>query len=198
MAMLVALCLLAPLASAARPTTLEPYVELSATDLIGATTTYALPNALVPGILGSVWLPNVSTLGSLAERKVAAVAMTRLLCETPTMLEQANVWQGTLAALLPLLAGIRTQAEEDADDDDDFEDEGRNQGSAFSKLHNAAFAEPDVTAAIPDAQAFLAQSLGRLCAAAPGRVPPMATAALEPTAVIQLQTLCAGHGVTLS
>jgi len=50
MAMLVALCLLAPLASAARPTTLEPYVELSATDLIGATTTYALPNALVPHV----------------------------------------------------------------------------------------------------------------------------------------------------
>jgi exportin-2 (importin alpha re-exporter) len=74
------------------------------------------PNIVVM-LLDQVWLPGLSGLHAAPERKIASVALTKLVCDCPAMRDPAHlaVWNKALSHVVPLLEATGVEAVEDDD-----------------------------------------------------------------------------------
>eukprot|EP00741_Cyanophora_paradoxa_P021915 tig00021428_g21154.t1 len=152
-------------------------------------------------LLEQVWIPNMTKLASGGERKTVAVGSTKLLAEAPAMLADpayAALWGKLLAGTV----GLLEQAEEagNTGDEDDYPDleSAPSSAAAFSQLHFAPRPEIDVAGAAGEPKAFLATSVAALSRAHPGKLGPMAQAALPPEAQAALARYLAAAGAAIA
>ncbi|CAH0391298.1 unnamed protein product [Bemisia tabaci] len=150
-------------------------------------------------VLEKVVLTDVQKVSGPVERKIAAVGITKLLCEAPAMLEQpyAQFW-------CPLLKSIISIFELPQDDttqpEDNFADMEDLQGYevAYSQLSFASKTTYDPLQGIGDARCHLAQSLSQLCATAPGKIPSVLSSGLSEVEMQHLQQYLTAANVQLS
>jgi exportin-2 (importin alpha re-exporter) len=88
----------------------------------GGTTTTTAVDSVQPGmmalVLEQLWLPNVQKVSGGGDRKLVAVAMTRLLCDTPAMITPplAALWVRVFQALVRLFELPEEEDDYDAED----------------------------------------------------------------------------------
>ncbi|KAM7274872.1 hypothetical protein ACFE04_016738 [Oxalis oulophora] len=151
-------------------------------------------NAVQPSIflviLEQFWIPNLKLITGPIEVKLTAVASTRLICESPIILDPSAVkhWGKLLDVIVTL---ISRPEEERVEVEPEMPDISENTGytATFVNLYNAGKNEEDPLKDIKDPKEFLVSSLARLCAATPGRYPQIISGNLEPqnqTALLQL------------
>jgi exportin-2 (importin alpha re-exporter) len=154
------------------------------------------------GVFGMVCerllIPEVQKVSGNVERKICAVGMTRLLCETPALLggSYSRFWAPLLQALIGL---FELPEDESVPDDEHFIEIEDTPGyqTAYSQLAFAGQRPTDDPAAnVADARANLAQSLHKLSVGHPGMVGPL-VASIDPQAKGHLDRYLQSAGVSL-
>ncbi|KAI4303422.1 hypothetical protein MLD38_039056 [Melastoma candidum] len=142
-------------------------------------------------ILEQIWIPNLKLITGSLEIKLTAVASTRLLCESPVLLDNAAsmYWGKMLDSILTLLS---RPEEERVDVEPEVPDIAENVGytATFVSLHHAGKKEEDPLKDIRDPREFLVSSLARLSALSPGKYPQIISANVEPANQAALLQLC--------
>lgn len=119
-------------------------------------------------------VPETQKVTGNTEKKICAVGLTKLLCETPALLDgqYANFWPKILETLVGL---FELPSDESTAADEHFVEIEDTQGyqSAYSVLVFAGKRDHDPVAGVGDARAALAQSLHKLSAGRPGMVMPL-------------------------
>jgi len=131
------------------------------------------------GFFSGVWLEHARTLGGAAERRVGALALARLGCETPAFAAQEPLmalWPRLVETAVALLAHTDADADAAANGEEELPDiggegEGVGYAAAYAKLHHAA-ERPSTACADVDAERTLSLGVQRACAAMPGRLMP--------------------------
>mmetsp|Transcript_36824 Transcript_36824/g.77254 ORF Transcript_36824/g.77254 Transcript_36824/m.77254 type:complete len:992 (-) Transcript_36824:111-3086(-) len=164
-------------------------------------------NQLQPGmglmLLVQVWVPRLQAASpSRLEAKTQMVGLTKLLCETPALLADANgrqIWSQILACAVKIVCSsgsyLNSLSVQENDDDAEI-----GYDATFSVLHFATRPAKDPFAEVQDAGASLVQSVGRLCASHPGQITPMIAQGLSPDPKLSagFDGLCQKAGVQLS
>ncbi|KAK9910160.1 hypothetical protein M0R45_034134 [Rubus argutus] len=142
-------------------------------------------------IVGQFWISNLRLITGVIETKLTAVASTRLLCESQSLLDAAAVeqWGKMLNSIVTLVS--RTEQDR-VEEDPEMPDIAENAGysATFVRLHNAGKSEDDPLKDIRDAKEFLVTSLARLSALSPGRYPQIISQYVEPANQAELLRLC--------
>lgn len=143
---------------------------------------WALFEAVQPGLfvqfLKTVWLTETQKISGRVERKTCAVAMTRLLTGSVTIMEGNNfdaVWPATMTALVRLFEApqdVKGAAADAAEDENlyaiDLVEDGYQ--ATFSQLATATNAKLDPTTSIADPKQFLVEGIVRFNQQYPGKV----------------------------
>ena len=167
-------------------------------------------DSIQPNMFGMVLqrlvVPETQKVSGSTERKICAVGITRLLCDTPSLLtgQYSQFWTPTLQALI----GLFELPEDDSVPDDEhfveIEDTPGYQ-NAYSQLafaggrpkgSGAAGAATATLAQVPDARAHLAAQLAKVGTAQPGLLPPL-VAQLNPDAGGYLQRYLQAANIAL-
>ncbi|KAJ6799395.1 exportin-2 [Iris pallida] len=160
-------------------------------------------NTVQPDIFGVIvqqfWIPNLKLISGSIEIKLASVASTRLICESPVLLDPAAVetWGKMLDSILTLLA----RPEQDRVDlDTDVQDIPETMGysASFARLQNAGKKDEDPLKEVKDPKEYLLTSLARLSAASPGRFPAAIEQYVDPSNRTALLQLCATYNCTIA
>jgi exportin-2 (importin alpha re-exporter) len=163
-----------------------------------------MQNGLAINLLAQVWNPRILKDPPVQrmEAKVQVIGITKLLCETPALLADANgqgIWAQTLAGLVTVLtsASFKATATEVDVDDDVLETQYDAQ---YSKLANAGAKVEDLFPEVPDPSANFVHSLHRLSSSQPGMLMPLIQQALsaDPKLLTGLQSLFQHAGVSLA
>ncbi|XP_010506660.1 PREDICTED: exportin-2 [Camelina sativa] len=148
------------------------------------------PNILT-AILEHFWIPNLKLIMGTIEVKLAAVAATRLICETPALLDPsaAKLWGKMLDSIVTL---VSRPEQERVLDEPEMPEISENVGytAAFVNLHNAGKKEEDPLKDIKDPKQFVVASVSRLSSASPGRFPQIIGENLEQANQAALIQLC--------
>ncbi|XP_032826379.1 exportin-2 [Petromyzon marinus] len=162
-----------------------------------------LVDSIQPKMFGMVVekliIPEVQKVSGTVEKKICAVGITKQLTECPAMMdtEYTKLW----APLLQSLIGLFELPEDDSvADDEHFVEVEDTPGyqAAFSQLAFAGRKEHDpLGASVPNAKIHLAQSLGKLSTARPGRVSSMISTDVNVDAARYLQGYLQAANVTL-
>ncbi|KAF8106941.1 hypothetical protein N665_0129s0011 [Sinapis alba] len=152
-------------------------------------------NTVQPNIFTTIvqqfWIPNLKLIMGSIEVKLTAVAATRLICETPALLNPAasKIWGAMLDSIVTL---VSRPEQERAIDEPEMPEVLENVGytAAFVSLHNAGRREADPLPDIRDPKQFVVASLARLSAASPGRYPQIIGENLEKANQAALLQLC--------
>lgn len=165
-----------------------------------------LLNEVQPGLAlmltVQVWIPRIqSDLPQRLEAKTHVVGLTKLLCETPALLEDANgqqIWCQALAGVMKIMSSPECNFSSNRGDDDDFEVQ-IGYDAAYSRLHFASRPATDPFADIENPSVYLAKSLHTLCASQPGRIPPLINQGLQsdPKLSSSLMSLVQNAGLSL-
>jgi exportin-2 (importin alpha re-exporter) len=108
----------------------------------GAGQLFELVDAVQPNImmmiLDQVWLPGLTSVNGKRERKVAAVALIKLVCDCPALRDpvQLSLWNKAAAGVVPLLENL-------GEDDEGNDEPGTGPAftvHAFDELQSADFA----------------------------------------------------------
>lgn len=153
-------------------------------------------NAVQPDIFSAIltqfWIPNLKLITGTIELKLTAVASTRLICESPVLLDPAASasWGRMVDSIVTLLS---RQEQDRVEEEPDMPDIAENVGytATFVQLYNAGRNQEDPLPDINDPREFFVSSLAQLCAQFPGRFPQVITANVDPlnqTALLQLCT----------
>ena len=163
-------------------------------------------NVMQPGLglmlIVQVWLPRISSdLPVRLEAKSQVVGLTKVLCETPALLEDDNgkqIWSQALLCLMKIVSSPDCNFSRYRGDEDDFEVQV-GYDATFSRLHFASRPIPDYFPEVDNPATFIAKSLHSLCATQPGRIPPLITHGLQsdPKLSSSLMTLVNGAGLSL-
>ncbi|KAJ0258194.1 Exportin-2 [Hirschfeldia incana] len=155
------------------------------------------PN-IFPTIVQQFWIPNLKLIMGSIEVKLTAVAATRLICETPALLDPAasKIWGAMLDSIVTL---VSRPEQERAIEEPDMPDFLENVGytAAFVSLHNAGRREADPLPDIRDPKQFVVACLARLSAASPGRYPQIIGENLEKANQAALLQLCSAYNSTI-
>ncbi|CAM9270853.1 unnamed protein product [Discosporangium mesarthrocarpum] len=156
---------------------------------------------LLEMIMRQVWIPNFDNRLVLdpGDRKVQVVGMTLLLCECPEVRSNDDIWCGLLKSVLAILSpeDALKPSEDPAAEADEEEDVAFD--AAFSKLKMAGSGPKDPVPEVQSESLHLAQKLGSLAAASPGKYPALVVAALanSPNGAKALESYLAQAGVSL-
>ncbi|OAY84247.1 Exportin-2 [Ananas comosus] len=155
------------------------------------------PN-IFPVILLQFWIPNLKLISGSVEVKLTAVASTRLICESPSLLEAsaAELWGKMLDGIITLLTKSDKFGAEVEDDVLDIH-ETVGYSVSFARLHYAGKREDDPLKEIRDPKHFLVTSLARLSAQSPGRFPAVIEKYVDPANQNTLLQLCATYNSTI-
>jgi len=159
-------------------------------------------DSIQPNLFGMVIqrliILEVQKVSGLIEKKICAVGMTKLLCETSCLLNgnYSQFWPQILQALI----GFFELPQDDSIPDDEhfveIEDTPGYQ-TAYSQLVFAGRKEHDPVANVTEPKLFLAQSLGKLSVGHPGSVNTL-TAQLDPQARQHLNNYLQTANVSIS
>jgi len=144
----------------------------------GGTALQETVDGIQAGIFGMVCKrlqEDVQKVSGTTERKICAVGIIKLLCETPAMMTTyAGQWSDLLTALVAL---FELPEDDNIPDDEHFIDIEDTSGyqSAYSQLVFAGKREDDPVKGVEDPAIFLAQSLSKLSQSCPGKVSPIIT-----------------------
>ncbi|KAK9704355.1 importin-alpha export receptor [Basidiobolus ranarum] len=137
---------------------------------------FELFDSIQPGlffeIVKSFLVPETQAIHGMVERKVAAVAMTRMLTQSTTMLNEPYFTQWTI--VLDVIIQILQSPQEVAGDENedlyaiDLEETGYQ--ASFSKLATSKQATHDPASHIQDPKTYLSQNLAKVCQANPNRI----------------------------
>lgn len=149
---------------------------------------------IFPTIVKQFWIPNLKLITGAIELKLTAVASTRLICESPALLDTANVelWGKMLDSIVTLLS----RPEQDRiEEEPEMPDIAENVGytATFVRLYNAGKKEEDPLKDIKDPREFLVASLARLSSSSPGRYPQIINQYLDPANQVALLQLCSSY-----
>lgn len=151
----------------------------------------AVQSGIILVILEQIWIPNLKLITGAIEWKLTAVASTRLICESPVLLDAAAVrhWGKMLDSIVTLLS---RPEEERVEEEPEMPDITENMGytTAFVNLYNAGKKEEDPLKDIKDPKEFLVASLSRISTVSPGRYPQIISENLEPANQSALLQLC--------
>ncbi|KAL1191616.1 Exportin-2 [Cardamine amara subsp. amara] len=151
------------------------------------------PNILT-AILEHFWIPNLKLIMGTIEVKLTAVAATRLICETPALVDPsaAKLWGKMLDSIVTLVA---RPEQERVLDEPEMPEISENVGytAAFVNLHNAGKKEEDPLSDIRDPKQFVVASVARLASASPGRYPQIIGENLEEANQAALLELCKAY-----
>ncbi|EOA39589.1 hypothetical protein CARUB_v10008209mg [Capsella rubella] len=123
-------------------------------------------------VLEQIWIPNVKLITGTIEVKLTAVAATRLICESPALLDPSasKLWGKMLDSIITLVS--RPELEIVIIDDPEMTDEvfeNVEYKAVFVNLYNAGRKEEDPLKETKDPKEFLLASLFKLSSASPGR-----------------------------
>ncbi|TKY64094.1 Exportin-2 protein [Spatholobus suberectus] len=149
-------------------------------------------------ILNQFWIPNLKLITGAIELKLTAVASTRLICESPVLLDPAASvsWGKMVDSIVTLLS----RPEEDrVEEEPDMPDIAENAGytTTFVLLYNAGKKEEDPLKDIRDPREFFVASLSRLSALSPGRYPKVISENVDPANQAALLQLCNTYNLPL-
>lgn len=149
------------------------------------------PNLFIT-LLDKFWIPNLKQITGFVEVKLTASASTRLLCESPILLDSSatELCGKMLDSIITLLARPEEQRVEE---EVDVADIGGAFGhsSAFARLHNAGKKDEDpLENVIKDPKQFFVTSIARLSALSPGKYPAVIETYVEAANKEALNELC--------
>ncbi|KAG5141936.1 hypothetical protein JHK82_017631 [Glycine max] len=149
-------------------------------------------------ILNQFWIPNLKLITGAIELKLTAVASTRLICESPVLLDPAASvsWGKMVDSIVTLLS----RPEEDrVQEEPDMPDITENAGysTTFVLLYNAGKKEEDPLKDIRDPKEFFVASLSRLSALSPGRYPKVISENVDPANQAALLQLCNTYNLSI-
>jgi exportin-2 (importin alpha re-exporter) len=138
------------------------------------------------GILTHFWIPNLKLITGDIELKLTAVASTRLICESPVLLDPAASvsWGKMVDSIVTLLSRPEQDTVEDKVDILDI------------TVYSAGRKE-DPIKDIRDPREFFVASLSRLCAKTPGRYPNVIGENVTPVNQAALLQLCNTYNLSL-
>ncbi|GLT79782.1 hypothetical protein SLA2020_512570 [Shorea laevis] len=149
-------------------------------------------------ILEQFWIPNLKLITGAIELKLTAIASTKLICESPVLLDAAAAkhWGKMLDSIVTLLS---RPEQERVEEELEMPDIAENVGytAAFVKLYNAGKKEEDPLPDIKDPKQFLVASLARLSSLSPGRYPQIISENLEPVNQAALLQLCGTYSCSI-
>jgi len=164
-------------------------------------------NNIQPGLglmlLMQVWVPRLQTdVPARMDAKVQVVGLTKLLCETPALLADANcqqIWAQALAGAIKIIASSSSYLSNSTSAGDDDDEVEIGYDATFSRLHFAARLATDPFPEVNDAAIALAQSLHKLSASQPGKLSPLIQQGLQNDAKLaaSLESLFNKAGVNL-
>ena len=142
-------------------------------------------------ILEQFWIPNLKLITGDIEMKLTSVASTRLLCESPALLDptSAKQWGKLLDSIVTLLS----RPEQDRVEVElEVPDIGETMvyAATYVQLQNAGRKEEDPLKEIKDPKEFLVASLANLSARSPGRCPQIISENLDSANQAALLQLC--------
>ncbi|GES89790.1 importin-alpha export receptor [Rhizophagus clarus] len=154
-------------------------------------------------VLNAFIIPEMQKIQDYTEKKICAVAMTRLLTQSEKILtdDYITVWPSILAALIKLFEAP-TEIKKDEEEElltYDFEEERQFQ-SAFARLTSTGKLKRDPTERIEDPKIFLAHSLQTLSQRYPGKINDMISSKLPPECthhLVQYMNLANPSGLQL-
>lgn len=125
-------------------------------------------------LIGQVWTPRLLTDPPLnkIEGKIQVVGVTKLLCESQTILSDSELWSNLFLAVATLIKSGALNATTVDNSADDFEFEV-SYDAQFSKLMFASKVAEDPFTEVPDATSFFLKSLHQLLSLHPGRFQPL-------------------------
>ncbi|KAI4328926.1 hypothetical protein L6164_021240 [Bauhinia variegata] len=149
-------------------------------------------------ILKQFWIPNLKLITGAIELKLTAVASTRLICESPILLDPAAVepWGKMVDSIITLLSRPEEDRVEDEPDMPDFT-ENVGYTATFARLYNAGKKEDDPLKDINDPREFFVASLHRLSSISPGRYPKIISENVDPANQVALHKLCETYKIQI-
>lgn len=154
-------------------------------------------------LIVQVWLPRLREDAPKGlETKIQVVGLTRLITETPSLLDDTSgqqIWCGVIVTLVSLLTSPM-KSDADADLQDLLVAGDMQYDSTFSSLTFAKKQATDPFPDITDPVGTFAKSLGDFSRQFPGRVPPLIHEALkdDPKLSAGLESMFQKNGVNLS
>ncbi|XP_020254301.1 LOW QUALITY PROTEIN: exportin-2 [Asparagus officinalis] len=158
----------------------------------------AVQSNIFTAIVDKFWIPALKLISGQIEVKLTSVASTRLICESPALLDPAAVelWGKMLNGIITLLA----QPEKNGIDlEADVQEipESTGYSASFARLQSAGKKEEDPLKEIKDPKGFLVTSLARLSSASPGRYPAVIEQYVDPSNRAVLLQLCGTYNCTI-
>ena len=164
-------------------------------------------NHIQPGlglmILAQIWIPRLQTASpARLEAKAQVVGLTKLLCDTPALLHDANgqqIWSQILACTVKIVISPDSHLNAASGEDDDNDAE-IGYDASFSLLHFAKRPAVDPFPEVQDAGASLAKAMQSVCASHPGKFAPLIQQGLsvDPKLSAGFEGLCQKSGVQLA
>lgn len=156
-------------------------------------------NTVQPDIFRTIveqfWIPNLKLITGSTEVKLTSVASTRLISESPNVLDP-KLWGKMLDSIVTLLSRPEQERVEEEPEVPDFgETVGYNP--TFVNLYNATKKEEDPVKDIKDPKQFLVASLSRLTSASPGTYPQIINENLDQANQAALLQLCNSFAVSI-
>ncbi|KAL8208094.1 hypothetical protein R6Q57_007506 [Mikania cordata] len=158
----------------------------------------SIQSNLFQQLLALVWISNLKTITGYTEVKLSAVASTKLLCESPLLLDPAaeELWGKLLDSIVTLLSQPEEARVEDEPEVPDF-GEASGYQATFIRLHNAGKKEEDPLKEISDPKHFSVALLANLSTQFHGRFPPIITRYLSPVNQSALLQLCQSYNLAV-
>ncbi|CAL0318042.1 unnamed protein product [Lupinus luteus] len=159
-------------------------------------------NSVQPGIfiviMNQFWIPNLKLITGAIELKLTAVASTRLICESPVLLDPAASmsWGKMADSIITLISRPEQDRVEEEPDMPDFS-ENVGYTATFVRLHNAGKKEEDPLNDIRDPREFFVASLPRLSALSPGRYPKVISENVDPANQTALLQFCSTYNLQI-
>ncbi|KAG1687432.1 Exportin-2 [Nymphon striatum] len=151
-------------------------------------------------VIEKLIIADVQKISGKDEKKITAIGITKLLCETPQLFEgeYSELW----APLLQALIGLFELPEDDSVPDDEHFIEIEDTPSYQSAYSQLVFASKRKSIpfheTIPEPRIYLAQCLYKLSTSHPGKFSPMICSKLQPKASEYLQNYLQAANLTLA
>ncbi|XP_042504800.1 exportin-2-like [Macadamia integrifolia] len=155
------------------------------------------PNIFVV-ILEQFWIPHLKLITGTIELKLTSVASTKLLCESPALLDASAVllWGRLLDSIVTLVSRPEQERVEEEPEIPDIA-EAVGYTATFAQLYNAGRKEEDPVREINDPKEFLVKSLERLSELSPGKYPDIINRSLDLTNQTALLQLCSTYNCAI-
>lgn len=121
-----------------------------------------IQNQMFGMVCQRVFITDVNKVSGEVDRKIVTVGMTKILCESETMIQQYSAhWQGMLQALIELFELPPDESNIEGDNFIEIEDTAGYQ-VAYSQLNFATGNRDDPISEVPDGKRYLVERLSKM------------------------------------